>query len=433
MNPGLDYKKEIRRTTIGIVASAIVLMLAFSLGLSALFFYLDAVGEAAAARGREEPFDPWEGGNVQDSYKTWQVLGLTDEFASDFKDTYHYHFAFDTGKYVVIVRMKGDLGEEFAPYVDYVYEDEAESPEPLTIRGVAAPIPEDIREFAIESMNLLYDSEFMTQENFEDYLGLRLLDTSKKPVGRANFKVVRILALSASVIGVAALLCLVIRIRERKNIGLAEQREKEQMREAWAAEYRFSEGESLHEEEYGVREPGAHELGGHEPGAVPVRPGDEKGAKEALSSRPRDKSRVIPGILGAFVGSLLGSAVWIAVGLVGFITGLAGLAILGGAAAGYQKLSGHLDRKGMGICLVITVIQVFLADMASYVVILCRAFFEWEASMDTVRYVVGNFWQLMTEMKCWSRFGFDLAVGYGLSGWTCFSVMRRLPGRERKR
>lgn len=424
MNPGLDYKKEIRRATIGIVASAIVLMLAFSVALSALFFYLDAVAEAAIAQKREGPFDPWEDSGRQDSYRTWRVLGLTDEFASDFKDTYHYHFAFDTDKYVVIVRMKGELGEEFTPYVNYVYEEEAESPEPLTIRGVAAPIPEDIREFAIESMNLLYDSEFMTQENFEDYLGICLLDMSKKPVGRANFKAARILAIAGAAMGAAALFILLVRIRERRNIGLAEQREQEQMRDLEAMNRRFLEGEFRYEDGMGADEPGAGAGRGW---------GGIEGVTEETLSRQQKKSRVFPGILGALVGSLLGAAVWVAVGMVGFLTGIAGLAIMGGAAAGYERLSGRLDKKGMGICLVITVIQVFLANLATYGVILCRAFFKWEASMDTVRYVAGNFWQLMTEMECWGRFGFDLVMGYLLSIWTCFRVIKGISGRERKR
>ena len=112
MNKIVDYKKDKKRAMTGIVVSALLLMVGLIAGLTGLFFYLDSVAVAAEARGRETAFDPWEDSSsgIQDSWKTWEIVGLTDEFAADFKETYHYYFAFDPDWYLTIVKMKGELG-----------------------------------------------------------------------------------------------------------------------------------------------------------------------------------------------------------------------------------------------------------------------------------------------------------------------------------
>lgn len=126
----VNYKKEKHRFNVGIGASVFVLTAGLIFGLTGLFFYMDAIGQAAAAQKREETFDPWADSarNGRLSWMTGKIIGLTEEFAADFKETYHYYFAFDEDWYPFIVKMKGALGEEFQPYEDYVYEDGAQMP-----------------------------------------------------------------------------------------------------------------------------------------------------------------------------------------------------------------------------------------------------------------------------------------------------------------
>ena len=95
MNRTVNYGREKQRNTTGIIGFVIILIMASICGLSGLFFYMDAASKASRARQREERFDPWEDGSqVQDAWKTWEIVGLTEEFAADFKETYHYYFAF---------------------------------------------------------------------------------------------------------------------------------------------------------------------------------------------------------------------------------------------------------------------------------------------------------------------------------------------------
>lgn len=397
MTARVDYKKLKRNATIGIAVSAVILVLALSISLAGLFFFLDASVEASKAQGREERFDQWEDSSQgrQNSYKTWEIMGMTEEFASDFKETYHYCFAFDKERYPFIIKIKGNLGEKYQPYIDYLY-NEGEEPELLTVKGVAAPIEDDIRKFAIECMNLLNGDELLTEENFEEYMGISLLDVSEKPMGRADFDAPKGFWIAGFIFGITGAFLLVVNIRHRINYGLAEEREKEAMRRAamWQNPQENGDEEYIHDS--GVR-------------LVPVR-----------------KSNMFLGIIGAIGGSLIGVALWLMISLIGFVAGIAGFVMLKFALKGYEKLSGKLDKKGAVISLVIAAFMVLFANILDYVIVLCRAFFEWDASFDTVRYVVMNFGELMTEFDAWRGFGVNLVVGYGLSIWSSFQLIGQI-------
>ena len=68
------------------------------------------------------------------------------------------------------------------------------------------------------------------------------------------------------------------------------------------------------------------------------------------------------GIIGALIGSLLGAALWVFIYQGGYIAGLAGLAIFVGAMKGYSILGKNVDRKGVVVCVIITIIMIFLAN-----------------------------------------------------------------------
>lgn len=533
MNKIVDYKRAKKNAVRGIVFSVILLMAGLIGCLTGLFFYLDSVAEAAKAQQREEPFDPWEDSSkgVQNSWKTWEIMGLTDEFASDFKETYHYYFAFDPDWYLTIIKMKGSLGEEFQPCQDFVYEDEAEEPEPVRVRGVAVPIEDDIREFAIECLNLLYDDdEFMSDEYFEDYMGVSLLDLSQKPTGRAEFSTAAGFGIFGVIVSVLGGIFLVANIMQRNGVYQTEKKEKENMRRIAAWQSNPGEGSggyygngaalssglgqdagglqgggwSGSDTSQGGRWPGSDAPQGGRPGSDLSQSGGWPGSNtsqgggwpgldtsqssggqgtdisqsdafrsstsqsdisqggvqpesdifwDALSDvtgkdfgagagrtgswqgaagpsgnqtynlngvrlTPVKKSNVFLGIIGAIGGSLVGVVLWVGISLIGFIAGFAGFVMLKFALKGYEKLSGKLDKKGAVISLIIAAFMVLFANVADYVVTLCQAFFRWDASLDTVWYVITNFGSLMTDADCWGGFILNLIIGYGLSIWS---------------
>ena len=59
-----------------------------------------------------------------------------------------------------------------------------------------------------------------------------------------------------------------------------------------------------------------------------------------------EKSRLVPGLVGAFLGSLIGCALWVVIYRLGYIAGIAGAVTAICAMKGCEMLGGHLDRKG---------------------------------------------------------------------------------------
>lgn len=57
------------------------------------------------------------------------------------------------------------------------------------------------------------------------------------------------------------------------------------------------------------------------------------------------KSNLVPGLVGAILGALIGCIVWILIYKLGYIAGIAGLAIGVCSMKGYELLGKHLDKK----------------------------------------------------------------------------------------
>lgn len=135
------------------------------------------------------------------------------------------------------------------------------------------------------------------------------------------------------------------------------------------------------------------------------------------------KSNILLGILGAILGAALGGVIWIILGKIGIIAGLAGYAMIYFAIKGYRKLSGFLDKRGQIISLIIALIMVFIANYTLYALEYCKYNFS---SYNMVN-IVNSFKQLpsyLTWAEAWGDFLKDLIIGYALSIWAGFGVIK---------
>ena len=135
---------------------------------------------------------------------------------------------------------------------------------------------------------------------------------------------------------------------------------------------------------------------------------------------------MFPGLLGAFGGSLAGVAVWVFLGQIGFIAGLAGFVMLKCALDGYRRLAGGLDRRGAYLCVAVTAVMLTAANGLDYLITLCLAYFQWECSLDTVRYVVTHYFTLMGENGLWGGFLENLLVGFLLAAWSSRLLLKAI-------
>ncbi len=96
------------------------------------------------------------------------------------------------------------------------------------------------------------------------------------------------------------------------------------------------------------------------------------------------KNNYIKGLLASLIGALIGSAIWIIIGALGFFASIAGLAISYCAFKGYGIAKGKLTRKGI-ILNVIAIVIAFL--FAQYAVLFIQFMKEFE-NMDLFGFII---------------------------------------------
>lgn len=90
---------------------------------------------------------------------------------------------------------------------------------------------------------------------------------------------------------------------------------------------------------------------------------DETAENEMLDER---KENVFLGLIGAFVGSLIGAICIVLLGEFGYIASICGVAMGFCALKGYTILGKKMSVKGLVICAIIMVLMVYLSNMVSY-------------------------------------------------------------------
>ena len=82
----------------------------------------------------------------------------------------------------------------------------------------------------------------------------------------------------------------------------------------------------------------------------------------SLHEQNQKKENWLAGIVGAFIGSLIGVGVIILLGQVGYVAALSGIAMAVCALKGYELLGGKLSNKGIIGSVLIMVIMVYLGN-----------------------------------------------------------------------
>ncbi|MBQ4563034.1 MAG: hypothetical protein IJA58_00975, partial [Lachnospiraceae bacterium] len=79
------------------------------------------------------------------------------------------------------------------------------------------------------------------------------------------------------------------------------------------------------------------------------------------------------GIVGALIGALIGGVLWVVIGKMGYIAGIAGFVIIYLAAMGFKKGAKVLTRSGAVIAVIISALMIFAANYMLYVWIMTEA------------------------------------------------------------
>ena len=95
---------------------------------------------------------------------------------------------------------------------------------------------------------------------------------------------------------------------------------------------------------------------------------------QQIQYTPEKKGNILTGILGAILGSLIGVALWVVIYQFRYIAGITGLAIFFLAVKGYFLFGGKPEIKGLIICVVLSIVMIFLAEHIGIAVQLYRSF-----------------------------------------------------------
>jgi len=144
------------------------------------------------------------------------------------------------------------------------------------------------------------------------------------------------------------------------------------------------------------------------------------------------KSNVVLGTIGALLGAILGGVIWIIIGKLGFIAGLAGFAMMYFAIKGYSGLSGNLDKKGQIISLIIAFAMIFVANYTLYALDFCKYYYDGNYSPNNLIDSYKNLSSYLTYSDYWFTFLKDLIIGYALSIWSGFGIIRAVFAKTRK-
>ncbi len=144
---------------------------------------------------------------------------------------------------------------------------------------------------------------------------------------------------------------------------------------------------------------------------------------ENLVTEDWEKKENLPlGLIGAVIGILLGSVLWVLIGQIGFIAGIAGYAIVFCGMKGYQLLGKKLSKTGIIICSVLSFLAIIGAEVVSLGITAYRELSEYYSL--TLGESFSLLPELLKEPELVGAVAKDLAIGYILSIWASYSSVK---------
>ncbi len=140
----------------------------------------------------------------------------------------------------------------------------------------------------------------------------------------------------------------------------------------------------------------------------------ERTLKNRQTEVKAQKSRAVSGLVGAFLGGLIGVILWIGIYRLGYIAGIAGLVTVICAMKGYELLGGCLDKKGVLLSTVMSLALIYLANHISWSWAIYDVFVENNMGW-TFGEIFGQLHYILEQLEASGSFWGDMAMGVFLS------------------
>lgn len=422
--------------------------------------------------------------DVTPPYSSLTPQFLSKSFASFNYDTVNYCIAIDADYYPCIVAIDADNMEPYQELIEYTHSDSTDIPAPVTMKGMPQKIEGELVEMSIDAINTFYGEEVADTSNYKEIIGTLYLDTTRKPVFEYSAAVVSFLFMAALVIiywkavipkkqhrkrhqdtldtyyGSALLniekelndpsaLCLEPQklyitanylISKVNGLEIIPTNEIVQVYGFFTKEFPKKEGtiavtkDGVKHEIARISFTGSNNFRTERivekmKNILPdIKYGFDSGLYTETNISPSEadtesQSNLPLGILGAIIGAALGGVLWIVIGKIGFIAGIAGFVMVMLAMKCYAIFAGSIDRRGQIISICIAFLMIFAANYTSYALDICEAndSVNIEGLINAFKTLPG----LMTAANLWGSFAIDLVVGYALSIWSSFRLIKR--------
>ena len=365
MNTQEDARKKRKRWLVGVVLGVMVLLMA----VAALFWgRLDSMESGKA----EDLFYATK----QQEYVYVPAQYMTEAFASyESYGKMSLYFAFNENWEPYVICMDDADAGRYADLIAYTYGmvDDAQA---QNITGYAVFIDSDIRDLVIECYNELYDGEYVDKSNFRDTFGSYYMQVGEKSSAYTNFNIfILLLAGGAALLGYS--------LYQVKKYGKAMNVPEQGSAAGEGVSYGMTDMFS----EQNVKVPG--ELVSH--------------------------NRLL-GVLGAIGGALLGSALIIILGMLGYVSGWAAVAMALLAINGYKWLAKGIDKAGIVLSIVITALMVIVANFLEFSIVYYQHLNDIMGGYVSFWRALQNTPQFMTDYDAWGTFWENVAMGYLLGG-----------------
>lgn len=134
------------------------------------------------------------------------------------------------------------------------------------------------------------------------------------------------------------------------------------------------------------------------------------------------RENVVTGLVGAFLGSLLGAGCIILLSQLGYIASVSGLVLAVCTLKGYELLGGRLSGKGIVICIILMLVTPYIADRIDWAIVIMQ---EWSDYGVTLGEAFAVFPELIAEgaieMGAYIK---NLLMIYGFAALGAFTTLR---------
>lgn len=153
-------------------------------------------------------------------------------------------------------------------------------------------------------------------------------------------------------------------------------------------------------------------------------------ARERRQAVMDSNENVLCGTIGAFIGSVLGIAVWALIGMAGYISWLGALALVAGAFFGYILFAKNIGRAGALVVALLIIVSVYIGTRLSFAMILHNEIKDYNSTVTEAAEMIddisvkeifmdANYYIDLLDVR--TEYDQDLGMGYFFTAICCIS------------